>query len=70
MLGLRTRGMEGSREEERQGRGVANIGGKNKKAIWEGTGGKEGGKLLRVHSTVLWKVAIKSFDEKCRPSKA
>lgn len=46
--------MEGLREggEERQGRGVVDIGGK-KKEIWEGKGGKEGGKLLRVYSTVL-----------------
>lgn len=32
--------------------GVVDIGGK-KKEIWEGMGGKEGGKLLRVYSTVL-----------------
>lgn len=35
-----------------RGRGVVDIGGK-KKEIWEGMGGKEGGKLLRVYSTVL-----------------
>lgn len=52
MEGLRTRGMEGLRGRRRQGRGVVDIGGK-KKEIWEGMGGKEGGKLLRVYSTVL-----------------
>lgn len=38
----------------RRGReeGVVDIGGK-KKEIWERKGGKEGGKLLRVYSTVL-----------------
>lgn len=35
-----------------RGRGVVDIGGK-KKEIWEGMEGKEGGKLLRVYSTVL-----------------
>lgn len=40
------------RGKERQGRGVADIGWK-KKEIWEGKGGKEGGKLLRLYSTVL-----------------
>lgn len=46
--------MEGLREGGRigRGRGVVDIGGK-KKEIWEGKGGKEGGKLLRVYSTVL-----------------
>lgn len=47
----RNGGIEGG-GKERQGRGVVDIGGK-KKEIWEGKGEKEGGKLLRVYSTVL-----------------
>lgn len=35
-----------------------------------GVGRKRGRDAHRVYSTVLWKVAIKGFDEKCRPSKA
>ena len=52
MDGLRTRGMERLEGGQRQGRRVVDIGGK-KKEIWEGMGGKEGGKLLRVYSAVL-----------------
>lgn len=44
-------GLRGGRAGgESQGR--VDIGGE-KKEIWEGKGGKEGGKLLRVYSTIL-----------------
>lgn len=44
--------MGGLGGKQKHGREVVDIGGK-KKEIWEGMGGKEGGKLLRVYSTVL-----------------